>query len=287
MSALNNEAKQQASEHLGQFSQYPTRYSPDVLVSIKRQPLREGLKASAAGIDRWTAYELSWLSPSGAPMMAVAEFDIDAHSPCLIESKSLKLYLNGFNHEVVASLMALHAMLVRDLSACVEYPVTVRLYPLHEFKPLAISGYTCIDNEATHCQVYQPDASLLSPVSSSRQTDSCIYHKQRWCSHVFRSLCPVTAQPDWASVFIDIEASHINSEQLLQYLASFRQHQGFHEQCVERIYHDIWQQLKPKALTVFARFMRRGGLDINPYRSSDPKFHQAPACASLTSVIRQ
>jgi len=231
---------------------------------LKRDEL--GITADAlpfGGEDLWNAYELSWLNPKGKPVVAVGTLRVPANSPNLIESKSLKLYFNSFNQTVFQSTAEASATIERDLSAAASAPVLVDLQPLHE-APQANITYPAgilLDTQDIICDTYQPAPALLSAVDGPA-VEETLY------SHLLKSNCLVTGQPDWAMVVIRYRGKAIDRTGLLRYLVSFRGHNEFHEQCVERIFCDITQHCRPDALAVHARYTRRGGLDINPYRYS-------------------
>ncbi|MEH6549801.1 MAG: NADPH-dependent 7-cyano-7-deazaguanine reductase QueF [Pseudomonadales bacterium] len=242
-------------------------YAPELLFPIARSEARaEFLDPDSAlpftGIDLWTAFELSWLNASGKPEAGVAEFELPFDSPSLVESKSIKLYLNSFNFTRIASKDELTQILASDLSQAAGAPVKVRIYALQEYAALGVASLPgpCLDDLDIAVDSFEVDSGLLSAAGEE-------IHEQVY-TNLFRSCCPVTGQPDWASVYVDYRGPAIDHKKLLAYLLSFRQHEGFHEQCVERIFVDIQQHCKPLDLTVYARFMRRGGLDINPWRSS-------------------
>ncbi|MDT3721045.1 NADPH-dependent 7-cyano-7-deazaguanine reductase QueF [Pseudomonas oryzihabitans] len=259
---------------LGKSTEYVSHYEPALLYPIPRAPkwAELGLSAEALpfrGVDVWTCYELSWLLPSGKPVVAIAEFAIPAASPNIIESKSFKLYLNSLNQSVFASLGELEAILAGDLSAAAGATVGVTLLSLDDWAARGIQrpAGQCIDDlDVTVDRYAEPQAQALS-VGETRNSE-------RLYSHLLKSNCPVTGQPDWGTVVVEYEAGlSLDPASLLRYLVAFRQHADFHEQCVERIYLDLWRILQPERLTVFARYVRRGGLDINPYRSSDDIQH--------------
>lgn len=253
---------------LGKATEYRNTYTPSLLYPIPRQIKRDELGLNAAdlpfvGEDLWNAYELSWLNPRGKPVVAVATFRIPASSPCLIESKSFKLYLNSLNQSRFDNLDALAATLVRDLSAAAGARIEVELVELGQ-RPLAEVGYpvgTLLDEQDIDCDCYQPDPSLLATTVDA-PVEECLY------SHLLKSNCLVTGQPDWAMLVIRYRGQPIDHAGLLRYIVSFRNHNEFHEQCVERIFCDIQRRCAPEALAVHARYTRRGGLDINPFRSS-------------------
>ncbi len=215
------------------------------------------------GEDIWNAYEVSWLDAKGKPIVVIAEFRFPHNSPNIIESKSFKLYLNSLNQTHYETEQDVVAVLIRDLSAVAGVEVSVILRELNSIQTLVIhTGDYCIDDLDIEASVYHPDASLLSLNVNKA------YVEERLVSHLLKSNCPVTDQPDWGSVFIDYKGKQINHESLLKYVISFREHTDFHEQCVERMYIDIMRHCQPEELVVSARYVRRGGLDINPYRSS-------------------
>jgi 7-cyano-7-deazaguanine reductase len=255
---------------LGKSSAYVATYSPKQLFPIPRAPkwAELGLTADTLpyrGVDIWNCYELSWLLPSGKPVVAIGEFSIPADSPNIIESKSFKLYLNSLNQSVFDSREALVEIMVRDLSAAAGKPVGVCLRTLDEATQEGVAsqkGY-CIDELDVTIEHYDsPRADLLS-CDPGRQVEECVY------SHLLKSNCPVTGQPDWGTVVVEYRGAALDHGSLLAYLVSFRQHADFHEQCVERIFLDLQRLLKPERLSVHARYVRRGGLDINPYRSTE------------------
>lgn len=268
---------------LGRATEYRSDYAPELLFPIPRQQKREelGLVASAlpfSGEDVWNAYEISWLNPRGKPQVAIGCFHVPAASPCLIESKSLKLYLNSFNQSVFADIPAVEACIAADLTRAAGAPVGVVLQAVsacagRDFtRPQGI----CLDEQDIEVRCYEPAPALLHAQRGSLREDELLY------SHLLKSNCLVTGQPDWGSVYVRYSGAAIDQEALLRYVISFRQHNEFHEQCVERIYCDIMARCKPARLAVWARYTRRGGLDINPFRTSD-------AALEMTSVfdIRQ
>ena len=254
---------------LGKTSEYRFEYDPDQLYTIARAQTREALALPHVlpftGEDIWTAYELSWLNSRGLPQTAIAEFRFPCDSPRLVESKSFKLYLNSLNQTRFDSTEQLLATLKKDLTNAVEAAVQIALVSDLQTELSADLAYQCLDTLSVECSLYQPDAALLD-ISRAGQV------QQRWYSRLFRSLCPVTGQPDWADIFIDYHGPELKPQSLLQYLVSYRQHQGFHEQCVEQIFQDILKNCQADRLSVYARFLRRGGLDINPWRSTHAGF---------------
>lgn len=253
---------------LGKATEYRDTYAPDLLFPIARQIKRDeiGISATAlpfAGEDLWNAYELSWLNPKGKPVAAIGEFRVPADSPNLIESKSFKLYLNSLNQSVFAGTAEVEQMLARDLSAAAGVPVSVAVTDLCAQPPLA-SNYprgTLLDELDIACSDYSPAPEHLHTVDGPK-IEETLY------SHLLKSNCLVTGQPDWAMVVIRYRGRPLDHAGLLRYIVSFRKHNEFHEQCVERIFCDIARRCAPDALSVHARYTRRGGLDINPFRTS-------------------
>ncbi len=261
-----------AAEHspLGKSSEYIATYTPSLLFPIPRAAkwAELGLTAETLpyqGVDFWNCYELSWLLPSGKPVVAIAEFSIPADSPNIIESKSFKLYLNSLNQTAFVNRDELTATLVKDLSAAAGKPVGVRIRSLADIESEGVASMpgSCIDELDLRISSYdRPQPELL------RCDDSQVV-EQSLHSHLLKSNCPVTSQPDWGSVTVEYRGAALDPASLLAYIVSFRQHSDFHEQCVERIFMDLQALLKPEKLTVYARYVRRGGLDINPYRSTE------------------
>lgn len=251
---------------LGKTVTYTDTYSPHLLFPIARAENRASLGITTAnyfqGGDIWNAYEFSWLDERGKPHVAIAEFYFPCNSENIVESKSFKLYLNSFNQTPFSDIAAVQHTLQRDLSEATQSHVQVKLIPPQQFSQITLQEFTGIllDDLPVTCHVYQPDASLLK-VETDKVTET-VY------SHLLKSNCPITGQPDWGSVMLRYQGRQINHASLLQYIVSFRKHNEFHEHCVERMYTDIMQHCQPEKLTVYARYMRRGGLDINPFRSN-------------------
>ncbi|HEY6943296.1 NADPH-dependent 7-cyano-7-deazaguanine reductase QueF [Dokdonella sp.] len=252
---------------LGRSVAYANRYDPTLLFPIARSIGRAELDLGAMlpfdGVDVWNAYELSWLDARGKPEIALAEFRVPATSPAIVESKSFKLYLNSFSRERVGSIDALRERLVHDLSAAAGAPVEVALLPPARFASLALHELEgeSIDGLELDIDEYGPPNARHLHANGAPVAETLV-------SNLLKSNCPVTGQPDWASVQIRYRGPRIAREGLLRYLVSFREHAGFHEQCVERIFVDITRHCAPQALEVYARYTRRGGLDINPWRAS-------------------
>ncbi|MFV3370213.1 NADPH-dependent 7-cyano-7-deazaguanine reductase QueF [Pseudomonas sp. NY15435] len=263
---------QHPAEHspLGKSSEYVSTYAPELLFPISRTTkwAELGLTAETLpyqGVDLWNCYELSWLTASGKPVVAIGEFAIPAQSPNIIESKSFKLYLNSLNQTAFDSFEAVRAVMERDLSAAAGAPVGVRVRSLDDVasEGVAVVEGTCIDDLDLAVDSYDHPRPELLRCDDTRRADEVLY------SHLLKSNCPVTGQPDWGTLVVEYTGPALDAASLLAYVVSFRQHQDFHEQCVERIYLDLQRLLQPTRLTVYARYVRRGGLDINPYRSSD------------------
>lgn len=253
---------------LGRNSEQPKYYDPSVLVGVPRTLARdvEGIDASKfEGHDLWNCWEVSWLDLQGKPVIQIGQLVVPANSPNLCESKSLKLYLNSLANEKIESEAAVIARIVNDLETVLGVRPRFSLYALDDNRFLIESPKgTCIDGVPVDLAVYEPDSLIL-------QTDPNQTGAERLYSHLFRSNCPVTGQPDWATVVINYKAQErLFPESLLAYLVSYRNHTGFHEACVERIYEDLLGCLNPTELLVWAGFVRRGGLDINPVRSMTP-----------------
>ncbi len=253
---------------LGQATPYCNQYNPDLLFPILRQEKRDelGIDASClpfSGLDIWTAFEVSWLNLKGKPISVIAEFAFQADSPFLVESKSFKLYLNSFNGTKFESQEEVESLMRSDLTSVCGGAVDVMIRSLNTPEELlsVLPGQN-LDELDIEVIDYHVNALLLEVDSRADMIAETLN------SHLLKSNCLVTGQPDWGSVVIRYEGLPINHEGLLKYLISFREHNEFHEQCVERIFMDIMKQCQPKQLTVYARYVRRGGLDINPYRSN-------------------
>ncbi len=261
---------------LGQPTVYADHYDASLLYPIARAQARGALGIAGAlpffGADLWTAYELSWLDPRGKPQVAIAHLTVPCETPQLIESKSLKLYLNSFGNSTFPNAEAVRERIRADLSEAAWRgsgqggTVGIRLVPPEHFaqeRMQELDGLL-LDRLQVECTHYQPAPELLGAAFDEAPVEETL------TSHLLKSNCPVTGQPDWGSVQIRYSGPQIDQAGLLRYLVSFRNHQGFHEQCVERIFLDISARCRPIQLTVFARYTRRGGLDINPLRTSHP-----------------
>lgn len=253
---------------LGQKTQYDSAYNPDRLCPIPRESKRIeiGIDPSALpfiGYDCWNHYEVSWLNAKGKPIIATAEIFYDCNSPCIVESKSLKLYFNSFNNTPFNSIEEVEAIIKKDLEQRIQSEVTIIITPINEKKAGQLNNSfdgTCIDNLDIDCSVYIVNPDFLS--TTEEIVEETLY------SDLLKSNCLVTNQPDWGSVQIIYKGNKINRESLLRYIVSFRNHNEFHEQCIERIFVDILNRCKPDELTVYGRYTRRGGLDINPFRTT-------------------
>jgi 7-cyano-7-deazaguanine reductase len=254
---------------LGKATVYASEYDPGLLCPFPRKLKRDELGLPEVlpfhGVDIWNAYELSWLTSRGKPVVAMGEFRFPCESVNLIESKSFKLYLNSFNQTRFDDFESVCALLSRDLGGAAGAPVGVRLIGSAGFaeETFSILPGDCIDDLDIGVDDYALDCSLLEGAANHQESVDETLH-----SHLLKSNCLVTGQPDWGSVLIHYQGGKINREALLRYLVSFRQHNEFHEQCVERIYYDLMRFCNLRKLTVYARYTRRGGLDINPYRSN-------------------
>jgi 7-cyano-7-deazaguanine reductase len=252
---------------VGQTGPYPRNYAPDLLVPIARAENRArlglGAKLPFHGVDTWNAYELSWLDDGGKPTAAVGEFVVPAESPRLVESKSLKLYLNSLNQTRFATLANVQQTIQTDLAAAAGSDVLVTLCPVVDLDvaPLDTLPGICLDALDLAISDYDVNPRLLRTTLNGGVRAEALY------THLFKSNCPVTGQPDWASVLVRYRGPAMDHGGLLEYLVSYRNCTAFHEDCVERIFVDLQRHCRPEALTVYARYNRRGGLDINPFRS--------------------
>lgn len=273
---VNAEATEslQTSE-LGKTTSYDKiRYNPKQLYAISRAQKRQELSLDPKniaffGFDCWNHYEVSWLNSKGKPKVAIAEIIYDCHSPYIVESKSLKLYFNSLNDLRFTSLSELEKLIQRDLEAIIQFPVQIVIHPLGKFQSYILAGEfegECIDGLDIECSQYQVNPHFLSTYSE--------HVKETLYSDLLKSNCLITQQPDWASIQISYVGPKINREGLLRYIVSYRHHNEFHEQCTERIFHDIQRFCQPTMLTVYSRYTRRGGIDINAYRSTHPNMTQ-------------
>jgi 7-cyano-7-deazaguanine reductase len=261
---------------LGKPVPYTDRYDPALLFPLSRSPQRAelGLRGSLPffGADLWTAFELSWLTPRGKPQVAMAHITVPCETPNLVESKSFKLYINSFSNSPFASADEVRARIRADVSEAVwrgaasQSTVGVRLLLPDEFDREAVRELEglSLDRLDIECTQYSPAPELLAAAVGEQPVQEVL------TSNLLKSNCPVTGQPDWGSVQVRYNGPQIDQGGLLRYLVSFRNHNEFHEHCVERIFVDLWQRCKPIKLAVYARYTRRGGLDINPFRTSHP-----------------
>lgn len=254
---------------LGKKSAYEALYNPKLLFPIPRKLKRNELGIDDAnpgfyGVDIWTHYEISWLNLLGKPCVAIGEIIYPASSPNIVESKSMKLYFNSFNGTKFANSSQLIDTVVKDLSQAVGTKVEFRLLPVDSQELLGKFGGICLDELDIKCDIYQPHPEYLT--YGTNMVSEKLY------SNLLKSNCSVTFQPDWASVYIQYTGMQIEHAGLLKYIVSLREHNEFHEQCVEHIFYDIMTRCKPSQLTVYARYTRRGGLEINPYRTTEQNF---------------
>jgi len=258
--------KKMSKTPLGKPTDYPAEYSPQVLFAVPRIEARRALGLGAElpfqGEDVWNAWDLTWLEPTGKPVAATAVIIVPAESVNIVESKSLKLYLNSLAMSRYASIDEVAEIIRRDLSRITESEVQISLAPARAFSTGRIVDLPgdCIDDLDVEIGASGVDAKTLKTAGE----DSI---EEELHSHLLRSNCPVTHQPDMGSILIRYRGPAIDRESLLRYIVSFRQHNDFHEACVERIFLDIKASCHPEKLTVYARYNRRGGLDINPFRS--------------------
>ena len=269
---------------LGKSSAYVDHYDASLLFPIPRAGKRLEIGVTGApsffGADLWTAFELSWLNPRSKPQVAIAHITVPCDSINIVESKSFKLYLNSFNNSVFADAEAVAACMRADLNAAVwqqagsalgtspvqsSVGVKILLPEMFDREPVHELDGLNLDRLDIECSRYTPAPELLSAAFDEAPVSEV------FTSNLLKSNCLVTGQPDWGSVRISYEGSQIDQGGLLQYIVSFRNHNEFHEQCVERMFMDIWTRCKPIKLSVYARYTRRGGLDINPFRTSYPQ----------------
>jgi len=253
---------------LGKTSSNPYKYSPELLFQIPRSSHRAQLQCGNTlpfmGVDIWNAYELSWLGPRGKPEVAIAQIEIPFDSPFMIESKSLKLYLNSLNYERFSSAEEVKLRISKDLTVAAKSNVSITLFDPQSWSQLSFDQIEGTSLDRLDVQIDPqdlPNRDWLSSEINAAPVEEILF------SHLLRSNCPVTGQPDWASIIISYTGPAINQENLLRYLISYRNHQEFHEHCVEKIFCDIKAKCKTAKLSVYARYTRRGGLDINPFRT--------------------
>ncbi|MCC2644532.1 MAG: NADPH-dependent 7-cyano-7-deazaguanine reductase QueF [Burkholderiales bacterium] len=254
---------------LGKSSEYKSAYDPQLLFPFPREVKRAELgiddkNPGFYGVDIWTHYEISWLNQVGKPCIAIGEIIYPASTPNIIESKSLKLYFNSFNGTKFASSSEVVETVIRDLSNAVGDKVEFRLLPADNQGSIYKFDGVCLDNLDVYCDTYTPNPDYLTTCNS-------IVTEELY-TNLLKSNCMMTLQPDWASVYIKYTGARIEHAGLLKYIISLRDNNEFHEQCVERIFHDIMIKCKPGSLSVYARYTRRGGLDINPFRTTQKYF---------------
>jgi 7-cyano-7-deazaguanine reductase len=262
---------------LGKPAPLVDHYDASLLFPIARAPARQDIGLPGAlpffGADLWTAFELSWLTPRGKPQVAIAHVIVPCETPNIVESKSFKLYLNSFSNTSFASADAVRDRIRADISEAVwrgapsQSSIGVRLLGPHLFdrEPVHELDGVNLDRLDIECTHYQPAPELLTAAFGEKPVGD-----ETLVSHLLKSNCLVTGQPDWGSLQVRYSGPQIDQGGLLRYLVSYRNHNEFHEQCVERIFMDIRQRCKPVKLAVYARYTRRGGLDINPFRTSHP-----------------
>ena len=261
-----------SSTFLGESVAYPELYDPGLLVPLARAENRELLGLHAAdlpfcGADIWNAFELSWLNPQGMPQVARGRFIFPCTSPALIESKSLKLYLNSLNQHAFADIASARNCIKQDLSNAAGAQIDVLLQPFSGMQEvLDVPTGLNLDSQNVACTQFETDAQLLQLTDANAAFEAIV--DEVLYTDLFRSRCPITGQPDWATITICYQGPQINHASLLQYLVSYRLHADYHENCVERIYCDVLQRCRPQSLSVEANFLRRGGIDINPVRAT-------------------
>ena len=270
---------------LGQTTDYPKTYAPDIIYPISRELGRRHLALSAdklsVGVDWWHAFEVSWLNPQGISQVAMLRLTIPASSPFIVESKSLKLYLNSLNFTEFTDSQSVIDTIEQDLSSALQTQVGAELITIDDaqslplYQPEGLLIDTVLNDSAQKVALTEDvDSRLLAfdTANTLQNSQRQVYH-----SHLLRSNCPVTNQPDWGTLLIDITSAPIDKGSLLQYILTFRQHNGFHEQCVELIFSDLTLKFAPEKLLVRAWYTRRGGIDINPCRVSDLALLPSPS----------
>ena len=252
---------------LGKSTEYIDTYSPALLTPIPRSLGRDVVGVHTfKGVDVWRLYEITWINAKGMPIVAAGEIHVPAMSPFIVESKSLKLYIGSLTQTVINSVEEAAALIQRDVSKCVVAEVGVHIEPLSVWaQPIEKVPGVLLEDAVTDLtsHTYEPDASLLALADGDEVVEETL------SSNLLRSRCPVTGQPDHASLIVQYRGRKIDRRALLAYIVSYRRHQGFHEQCAEQIFTDIMKRLAPDRLSVFACFTRRGGIDISPFRSTD------------------
>lgn len=259
------------NSQLGKQSTYQSEYDPKLLFAIPRSIKRHEIGIDTNnpgfyGVDIWNHYEISWLNAKGKPMVAIGEISYMASSPNIIESKSMKLYFNSFNNTKFNSIESLIELVESDLSTAIGDIVKFKLFQISSNSVIQQFQGSCLDDLDISFDTYMPNSDFLA-------TENSIVEEELY-SNLLKSNCLITGQPDWGSIWIKYSGLKINHAGLLQYIVSLRNHNEFHEQCIERIFNDIMKQCNPNSLSVYARYTRRGGLDINPYRSTDKNLDQ-------------
>jgi 7-cyano-7-deazaguanine reductase len=274
--------KEIKSSQLGKKTTYFDKYNPNLLYPISRIPQENSVKMY--GYDLWHLYELSWLNPNGKPEVAIGNIAYDASSKKLIESKSLKLYLNSFNNSVFNGSISIQNTIEKDLSEALESPVKAKLWGLNEKTEIIFPEGICIDDYDIEIESYDFDH-RTGVLSDLIEGDTEVY--ESLYSNLLRSNCPITGQPDWGTVMIDYQGKKMSHKKLLQYIICYRNHNDFHEHCVESIFSEIMMHCRPSKLKVYAQYTRRGGIDINPYRSTEMDFSIEEVVNNRTRLIRQ
>ncbi|AGF46740.1 7-cyano-7-deazaguanine reductase [Candidatus Kinetoplastibacterium desouzaii TCC079E] len=252
---------------LGKNIEYPSKYNPNILFPICRKNHIEIPHISYEGFDLWNAYELSWLNKNGKPEIAIGKFQFPCNSKNIIESKSLKIYLNSLNQTRFIDHNDLQKTIYKDLSIATESNVLVDIIMPSNFKDMHMEDLDglCIDNINIETNTYLPSPELLK----NDNQKNIAYVNETIMSRLLRSNCPITKQPDWACIQIKYRGFKINHESLLKYIISYRNHDAYHENCIEKIFVDIMQNCNPEFLSVYAKYTRRGGIDINPWRTTN------------------
>ncbi len=269
---------------LGKISSYIDKYDKSLLFPIDRQLNRTEIGVETGnlpfcGYDIWNAFELSWLNENGKPEIALCRFIIPCDSDNLIESKSFKLYLNSFNGSKFSSCDVVRDILQKDITDSTGSNVEVEMYVENDIAGLTINilDGICLDELNINCNTYSINPDFLCIDGTEGKVEETVH------SNLLKTNCPVTGQPDWGTVLIKYKGRQISNEGLLKYIVSFRNHNGFHEHCTEQIFTDIMNRCAPEKLTVYTRYTRRGGLDINPIRSN----YKTVDIPEMTRLFRQ
>lgn len=274
--------KEIALSQLGKKTTYFDKYNHSLLYPISRIPQENSVKMY--GYDLWHMYEISWLNADGKPEVAFGNIAYDASSKKLIESKSLKLYLNSFNNSVFDGFESVQDTIARDLSEALETNVLVKLWSLNETITITKPEGICVDVLDVKIKSYDFDHRI--EILNDLIADELVVSEKLY-SNLLRSNCPITGQPDWGAVMIEYHGRKISHQKLLEYIICYRNHNDFHEHCIESIYSDIMTFCKPSMLKVHAKYTRRGGIDINPYRSTERDFSIDEVVNDNTRFIRQ